>query len=79
MLIQVGSLTDAVQDPLLQPLGLAVTVNEVKPPVAATFCSDVGLAEKVHVDGGAATWLIVTFCPAMATVPDRGLGVPFAR
>ena len=48
-LIQLELLTDAVQDPPLQPLGLALTVNVVDPPLAGTVATNVGLAEKVQL------------------------------
>jgi hypothetical protein len=51
MLIQVGSLTDAVHNPPLHPDGLALTVNEVDPPPAGMVETDVGLAENVQVGG----------------------------
>ena len=50
-LIQDESLTDAVHDPPLHPLGLALTVNVVEPPLAGIVATDVGLAEKVQLDG----------------------------
>ena len=52
-LIQLESLTDAVHDPPLQPLGLALTVNVVEPPLARIVATDVGLAENVQVGGAA--------------------------
>jgi hypothetical protein len=52
-LIQLESLTDAVQDPPLQPLGLALIVNVVEPPLAGIVATDVGLAENVQVGGAA--------------------------
>jgi hypothetical protein len=48
-LIQLESLTDADHDPPLHPLGLALTVNVVEPPLAGTMGTDVGLAENVQV------------------------------
>jgi hypothetical protein len=50
-LIQLESLIDAVHDPPLQPLGLALTVNVVEPPLAAIVATDVGLTEKVQLGG----------------------------
>ena len=47
-LIQLGSLTVAVQDPPLHPLGLALTVNGVEPPLAGIVATDVGLTENVQ-------------------------------
>ena len=52
-LIQLASLTDAAHDPPLQPLGLALTVNVVEPPLARIVATDVGLAENVQVGGAA--------------------------
>ena len=52
-LIQLGSLTEAVHDPPLQPPGLATTVNTVVPPDPGTVCAELGVAEKVQ-DGTAA-------------------------
>ena len=48
-LIQLGSLTDAVQDPPLHPTGLALSVKIVEPPPAGIVDTDVGVAENVHV------------------------------
>jgi hypothetical protein len=48
-LIQLESLTDAVHDPPLHPLGPALTVNVVEPPLAGIVDTDVGLAENVQV------------------------------
>jgi hypothetical protein len=50
-LIQMESLTDAVQDPPLQPLGPALTVNVVEPPLAGIVATDVGLAENAQIVG----------------------------
>ena len=50
---QLASLTDDVHDPPLQPLGLALTVKVVDPPLARIVVTDVGLAEKVQVGGAA--------------------------
>jgi hypothetical protein len=52
-LIQLASLTDAVQDPPLHPIGLALTVKVVEPPLAGIVATDVGLAENVQVGGAA--------------------------
>jgi hypothetical protein len=53
-LIQVESLTDAVHDPPLHPLGPALTENVVEPPPAGTWGTDVGLTENVQGGGGGA-------------------------
>ena len=50
-LIQLASLTTAVHDPLLQPPGLAPTVNVVEPPLAGIVATDEGLAENVQIAG----------------------------
>jgi hypothetical protein len=50
-LIQFESLTNAVHDPLLQPLGLAPTVNGVDPPLAGIVATEEGLAENVQIVG----------------------------
>ena len=50
--IQLESLTDADHEPPLHPLGLALTVNVVEPPLAGTWDMDVGLTENVQVSGG---------------------------
>jgi hypothetical protein len=50
-LIQVESLTVAVHDPPVQPLGPAVTVNVVEPPLAGIAPTDVGVAENEQVGG----------------------------
>jgi hypothetical protein len=52
-LIQLKSLTDAIHAPPLQPLGLALTVNVVEPPLATIAATDVGLTEKVQLGGAA--------------------------
>jgi len=54
-LIQVESLTVAVHDPLLHPLGLALMVNTVEPPLMGIAATDVGFAENVQVTGGSRT------------------------
>jgi hypothetical protein len=46
--IQVESLTDAVQDPPLHPLGPGLTVNVVEPPLAGIIATDVGITENVQ-------------------------------
>jgi hypothetical protein len=48
-LIQLELLTDADHDPPLHPLGLALTVNVVEPPLAGTVDTDVGLGANVQV------------------------------
>ena len=48
--IQLESLTVAVHDPPLQPLGPAPTVKVVDPPLARIVATDVGVAENVQVD-----------------------------
>ena len=52
-LIQLESLTDAVQDPPLHPIGLALTVNVVEPPLAGIVATEVGLTENAQVGGAA--------------------------
>jgi hypothetical protein len=52
-LIQTESLTDAVQDPPLHPIGLALTVNVVEPPLAGIVATEVGLTENAQVGGAA--------------------------
>jgi hypothetical protein len=52
-LIQTESLTDAVQDPPLHPIGLALTVNVVEPPLAGIVATEVGLNENAQVGGAA--------------------------
>ena len=51
-LIQLETLTSAVQDPPLHPLGLALTVNTVEPPLEGTRGTVVGVTENVQVSGG---------------------------
>jgi hypothetical protein len=51
--IQLESLTDAVHDPPVQPLGLALTVNVVEPPLAGIVATDEGVAENMQVGGAA--------------------------
>lgn len=46
--IQVESLTAAVHDAPVHPVGAAVTVNVVDPPLAEIMGTDVGDTEKVH-------------------------------
>jgi hypothetical protein len=48
---QLASLTDAVQDPPLQPLGPALTVKVVEPPLAGIVATEEGLAENVQIVG----------------------------
>ena len=52
-LIQLESLTDDIHDPPLQPLGLALTVKVVDPPLARIVATDVGVAVNVQVDAAA--------------------------
>jgi hypothetical protein len=52
-LIQLESLTNAVQDPPLHPIGLAPIVKVVEPPLAGIVATDVGLVENVQVGGAA--------------------------
>jgi hypothetical protein len=48
---QLASLTDAVHDPPLQPLGPALTVKVVEPPLAGIVATDEGLAENAQIVG----------------------------
>ena len=48
---QLASLTDAVQDPPLHPIGLALTVKFVEPPLAGIVATDEGLAENAQIVG----------------------------
>jgi hypothetical protein len=59
MLIQAGVLTEAAHDPPLHPLGLAVMVNCVEPPVYATDCAVVGLTENVQMAAACVIWKVV--------------------
>jgi hypothetical protein len=76
-LIQVESLTDAVHEPPLHPLGLALTVNVAEPPLAGIESAEVGLAENVQV-GVTPSSVTAMVCPAIVTVPDRVLVLVFA-
>ena len=78
-LIQLESLTDAVQDPPLHPLGLALTVKVVEPPLEGTRGTVVGVTENVQVIGVAPAWGTVMPCPAIVTVPERALVPAFER
>ena len=50
-LIQLESLTVAVQDPTLHPIGLALIVKVVEPPLAGIGATEVGLTENVQMVG----------------------------
>ncbi len=41
-LIQVGSLTEVVHDPSVQPIAVGATANVIDPPMAAIVATDVG-------------------------------------
>jgi len=50
-LIQLELLTDAAHHPPLQPLGPALTVKVVEPPLAGSVATDEGLAENAQMVG----------------------------
>jgi len=68
-LIQIESLTDAIHDPPLHPVGLAPTVKVVEPPLAGTWDTDKGLT--VNEQGGGADGLIVIPNELRAVLPPE--------